>query len=290
MSAKRLKEKMKIKLVFLIPLMVAMNLNAQSQKISVEHSFVNQNAEYYLFNSKEVKDTFNLYVKLPASYTSSNSTYPVFYVLDGDIAYFVACGVTPHLLLGGHIPEIIIVGIGYGSLNSGPGGKNNRMRDYSPTQIPEDQRTGKAGQFLAFLKKELIPFVDKNYRTDKKNRVIEGHSMGGLFATYVLFRETGLFNKYIISSPTVSWDNKAIFKDEETYSQNNAELKADVFISFGSDEGENFHPENVKAMITKITGRNYSELKLTTRVFDKGGHFTVPSEAMNYGLAAVFNK
>lgn len=281
---------MKIEMIVLTALAIAANLNAQAEKISVEHSFINQNAEYYLFNSGEANDTFNLYVKLPATYTSSNSTYPVLYVLDGDIAFFVACGVTPHLLLGGYIPEMIIVGIGYGNLNSGPGGNNNRMRDYSPTQIPDDPRTGKASRFLSFLKKELIPFVDKNYKTDKKNRVIEGHSMGGLFATYVLFRETNLFNKYIISSPTVSWDNKTIFKDEETYFQKHGELKADVFISFGSDEGESFHPENVKEMITKIESRNYSGLKLITRVFDKGGHFTVPSEAMNYGLAAVFNK
>ncbi|NUM79308.1 alpha/beta hydrolase [bacterium] len=281
---------MKTKLVFITTLAIAANLNAQTQKISAEYSFINQNAEYYLFNSKEVNDTFNVYVKLPTNYTSSNSKYPVLYVLDGDIAYFVACGVTPHLLLGGHIPEIIIVGIGYGSLNAGPGGKNNRMRDYSPTQIPEDPRTGKANRFLSFLKKELIPFVDKNYKTDTTNRAIEGHSMGGLFATYALFSETRLFNKYIISSPTVSWDNKAIFKDEETYSHHNAELKADVFISFGSDEGEKFQPENVNEMISKIKSRNYSGLNLTTRIFDKGGHFTVPSEALNYGLVAVFHK
>ena len=68
--------------------------------------------------------------------------------------------------------------------------QDTRYRDFTPTHAEgfhdEDIPTsGGADNFLNFLKKELAPFIDKNYRTEPF-RIIIGTSMGGLFTSYAL--------------------------------------------------------------------------------------------------------
>ena len=276
--------------VILFTLLISANLSAQPQKVQIEKSFLNKNAEYYLFNSQEAQDTFHVYIKLPAGYDTAKTNFPVLYVLDGDIVFPIVSGVMQYLLYGEYVPEMIIVGVGYGTLDESPEGQNRRSRDYSPTQRAGRPNTGKAKQFLSFLTNELIPFVDKNFKSDKINKTLQGHSMGGLFTTYTLFNSNNIFNRYIISSPYLWWDEKSIFKEEEKFVKNNSELRANVFISYGADEVKDIYHETIEEMITKIKNKNYSGLKLSTRVFEKGEHFTVPAEALTYGLVSVFSK
>ena len=195
------------------------SLSAQPQKAPVENSFINKNVDYYLYNSKEVKDAYHIYIKVPEGYEASNRKYPVLYVLDGDIVFPIATGVIQYLLYGEYVPELIIVGIGYGTLDEKKPEGNHRSRDYSPTQRKGRPNTGKAKQFLSFLKNELIPFVDNTYRTDKNDRALQGHSMGGLFTTYALLKSQNLFNRYVISSPYLWWDDKSIFTLEKDFPQ-----------------------------------------------------------------------
>ena len=281
---------MKILFILFFVVFVHANLSAQPQKAQIEKSYINKNVEYYLFNSKEVQDTFHVYIKLPDGYETAKINFPVLYVLDGDIVFPIVSGAMQYLLYGEYVPEMIIVGIGYGTLDESPEGQNRRSRDYSPTQRAGRPNTGKAKQFLSFLTKELIPFVDKNFKSDKINRTLHGHSMGGLFTTYALLNSKNIFNRYIISSPYLWWDDKSKFKEEEKFAENNSELKANVFISYGADEIKDIYQETIEEMISKIKSKNYSGLKLITRVFDKGEHFTVPAEALVYGLVSVFSK
>jgi predicted alpha/beta superfamily hydrolase len=78
---------------------------------------------------------------------------------------------------------------------------------------------GNAEKALRFMRKELMPYVNANYRTDPEDSTIVGHSGGGLFALYVLFREPETFRRYVVSSPSMWWDKKVILKHERRYSQ-----------------------------------------------------------------------
>ena len=60
--------------------------------------------------------------------------------------------------------------------------------------------------YTAFFEKELIPLINKNYRTSTK-RVLIGESFGGLFASYVLLTNHALFTDYLIIDATYLWDN-----------------------------------------------------------------------------------
>ena len=98
-----------IKLISLIHLTFACFFFSLAQNYNL------YNAEEKIFPAKSIEDTFHIFISLPTNYVESDKLYPVLYVLDGDIAFGMAASIARYLQIGGNIPELIIVGIGYGS-------------------------------------------------------------------------------------------------------------------------------------------------------------------------------
>ena len=227
-------------------------------------------------------DSFHVFVSIPDDYYSNEKKYPVFYVLDGDVAFGMASSIARYLQIGDNIPELIIVGIGYGGLDKAAGEK--RRRDYRPTQ------TGGAENFLNFLNEQLIPYIDSKYRTIPDDRIVNGYYIGGLFALYALFSKPETFNRYIIGSPSLTWDNYSIYNYEENSPDKIGEMKLSVFISVGSEESDEKYFNPIDKMVTQIQERNYSGVKLEAKVFDGSTHLMGPPESLTHGLLSVFGK
>jgi predicted alpha/beta superfamily hydrolase len=60
-----------------------------------------------------------------------------------------------------------------------------------------------AHDYLAFVERELIPYIEARYRADPQRRALGGHSLGGLFGAYALLTKPELFQHYILSSPSL---------------------------------------------------------------------------------------
>jgi predicted alpha/beta superfamily hydrolase len=101
-------------------------------------------------------------------------------------------------------------------------------------------KTGGADKFLAFLKQELMPFIEKNYRASKEDKTYIGYSYGGLFAVYTLFHSPETFSRYIIGSPGIVWANETnlFTRYEKEYAATHKALPAKVFMSIGSLESK----------------------------------------------------
>jgi predicted alpha/beta superfamily hydrolase len=246
------------------------------------------NTQIIKFQSEFVDDSFHIFVSLPDSYNKSSIAYPVLYLLDADVSYGMAASIARYLQFGGDIPELIIIGIGYGAIQESDG--NMRNRDYSPSKRKNKPDTGGASEFLEFLTAELIPFVDSTYRTIPADRTINGYSLGGLFTLYTLFNSPKTFNRYIIGSPYLPWGNFTIFDIEESAAIKHTEINANVYISVGSEESEQKYFNPIDEIVTIIQERNYKGLKIETKVFDGGTHLMCPPEALTYGLVSVFKK
>ena len=247
---------------------------------SKQYSLYNTTDEYIF--SESVADTFHILVSVPDGYYSGDKRYPVLYVLDGDVAFGMAASIARYLQIGDNIPELIIVGIGYGALDKSAGEK--RRRDYRPTQA------GDAENFLNFLNSQLIPYVDSKYRTISNDRTINGYSIGGLFALYTLFTQPETFNRYIVGSPYLIWDNYSILSYEESSTDKIGEMELSVFISVGSEESDEKYFDPIDKIVTQIQERNYSGLKLEAKVFDGSTHLMGPPESLTHGLISVFSK
>lgn len=177
-------------------------------------------------------ETRDLNIYLPLNYSKDSlKTYPVIYLLDGSknedfihISGIVQFGSFSWINM---IPESIVVGIG----------NVDRKRDFTyPSQNELDQKefptSGKSETFIAFIEKELQPYIDSNYRTSK-NKTIIGQSLGGLLATEILFKKPELFDNYIIVSPSLWWDDEKLLEKEVT----NYNSTKSIYIA-GGKEGE----------------------------------------------------
>lgn len=266
--------KMISRLVLIVILFIPGILTTRAQ------SFNLYNTEEKLFPSENVADTFHIFVSVPNGYTDTENRYPVVYVLDGDIAFGMAASIARYMRIGGNIPELIVIGIGYGSIDKTSGNKRNR--DYRP--VPE----GGAENFLSFIKEELIPFIDSAYRTIPGDRTINGYSSGGLFALYTLFTQPNTFNRYVVGSPYLVWDNYSIYNYEESSPDKIGDKKINLFISVGSEESEQKYFNPIDELVIKLQERNYPGLILETKVFDGSTHLTAAPEAITHGLLSVF--
>jgi predicted alpha/beta superfamily hydrolase len=169
--------------------------------------------ETIAFNSNVLNEVRTLNIYLPASYNSaSKKKYPVIYLLDGSaeedfihLAGLVQFGSFSWI---NQIPESIVVGIA----------NVNRKRDFTyPTSNIKDKvdfpSSGGSKDFIKFIRDEVQPLIEKNYRTHSSKTII-GQSLGGLLATEVLFKYPSLFDNYIIISPSLWWDDESLLAFE----------------------------------------------------------------------------
>lgn len=244
------------------------------------------NTNIKIYHSEIVNDDFYIYISLPDDYENSKETYPVLFVLDGDVEFGMATSIARYLQIGDAIPELIIIGVGYGALNRAEG--NKRRRDYTISSTPGASNSGGGPKFLGFMKKELIPYLDKTYRTNPEDRIISGYSLGGLFSIYTMLTEPGTFQRYIIGSPLLTWDNFRIFNIQEEAFKTLDDIKAKIFISVGSEESDEKYFNPIDEMVTSIEEKGFKSLLMEAKVFDGGTHLVCPPEVLSYGLVSVF--
>jgi predicted alpha/beta superfamily hydrolase len=147
-------------------------------------------------------------IYLPSGYERSKARYPVLYLLDGDAYYTAVAGMVRNLSeSSGRIPEMIVVSI------------PNVDRSHELAPAVRNPKPGEAPflahQFHQFLKDDLIPWVDANYRTEPF-RILVGHSRGGLFSLYTLLNWPDTFQAYLALSPALWWDDEQIMQDMDT--------------------------------------------------------------------------
>jgi predicted alpha/beta superfamily hydrolase len=240
-----------------------------------------------------------LSVSLPDDYDpNDNTTYPTLYVLDGNMYFETAVQSYRVQTLGTDVPPMIIVGIEYPTdsldawlvrraIELTP--SNNKEFD---TQYTEQYKTatksGGAKTFLSVLAKEVVPFIDRNYKTSDK-KALFGHSLGGLFATYSLLQPQPLFDEYLISSPSLWWDDEMIFQHEASYVAANKDLNARVLLSVGSLEGPLMVPPMQK-MGDVLKSHHFKSLDITTHIFDNETHLSVQPGTLSRGLRALFDE
>lgn len=154
-----------------------------------------------------------VFVSTPPSYDSGRR-YPVLYLTDGQFNFDDARSSSGFLSRNVLIPQMIVVAI----VNK------DRTRDLYATKadFKSGSRTiafpnsGNADKFLEFIQRELIPWMDANYRTIPL-RILAGQSAGGNFALHAMRTEPMLFQAIIAISPWLAWDNHREIRELEPF-------------------------------------------------------------------------
>jgi len=165
---------------------------------------------------------------LPRSYGwAVDRRYPVLYLLDAETDFVHTASAVDYLASTGQIPEMIVVGVD----------STNRIRDFTQTDWSEAWvGGGGAPKFKAFLSKELIPDIERSYRTNGF-RVISGHSAGGQFVLYCLTSDPTLFQAYLALSPSLNWDHNLPQRSLEKVLASTDSLKAFLYAAHSDDFG-----------------------------------------------------
>jgi enterochelin esterase family protein len=141
-----------------------------------------------------------VYVYTPAGYEKNTQKYPVFYLLHGaggDEDAWTDMGreaqIMDNLIAQGKAKPMIVV---MTNGNANQAGAQNVVINEPVQGDPMAAYQKLAGKFEIHLVKDLIPFIQKNYRTltDKDNRAIAGLSMGGGHTQTITNDNPGLFS------------------------------------------------------------------------------------------------
>ncbi len=176
--------------------------------------------------SKVLGKDVNVQVSIPDGYDAGSARYPVLYVLNGAFSFAYDHGTVQILSRIQEIPGMIVVGVP--SFDDG----------YVPTPFERrGENLAGADRSIQFLKEELIPFVEKNYRTNAF-RILYGHSVGGLFTMYTMFNAPDLFSAYIAGSPWFQVDDGYWLKNmDKLAKERNLDGKR-LFMTVGKAEAE----------------------------------------------------
>lgn len=174
--------------------------------------------------SKALGEERTILIRVPFGYERSTQRFPVAVMLDAHAPQnATVASIIESQASAGMMPEMILVGIQ----------NTNRTRDLTPTKT-ERPGSGGAGKFLDFIETELLPFVDKNYRTEPY-RVFMGHSLGGLAVVYTMITRPNLFGGYVAASPVLHWDNNFVIKKSEELFRSRKNFDKSLFIALGNE-------------------------------------------------------
>lgn len=249
------------------------------------------NTQTHTLYSPVVKENYKLYIALPVDYDSSPAKkFPVLYLLDADYSFALAKNISDHLNERNNLEGIILVGIAYAGPNNY---RVNRTRDYTPHYSPDggyneevQKNSGGGPAFLKFMETELFPYIESKFRTSGE-RGLSGHSYGGLFASWVLIHKPSTFQKYIIVSPSLWFDNRYMFALEKENFEKNKSIQARVYMSVGATENP-MMPNDLSAFAKQLHEHAYSNLSLDWTIEAGQNHNTVFPIALTKGLRFVY--
>lgn len=159
--------------------------------------------ETFTIKSKPIGETRTINVWIPEEYKKNNDSLPVMYMADGGINedFPHIANTFSELIKAKKIPPFILVGIE----------NTQRRRDLTGfTEVEKDKEVapviGGSDKFRAFLSDELIPEINKKYRTTNQKGIL-GESLSGLFVMETFFLQPQLFDYYIAFDPSLWWNN-----------------------------------------------------------------------------------
>jgi predicted alpha/beta superfamily hydrolase len=248
----------------------------------------------YNFHSKilDEKQAFN--VSLPRSYyraDNKNKRYPVLYILDGyKNTFHMVSGLTEKLSRSNNstsdVPELIIVALP----------SNNRFRDYTPTRLLKEHyganapdwfdATGGANTYLNMLTNEILPYIDKTFRTTD-DRTFAGHSLGGLLVLHDLIRENSLFNRYIAVDASWWYDNRLMERNISKLGFLDGE-HIRLFMALAGTNDKN-HSTAAISFEQTLKGKKFLNLTHTLQKFPSENHNSIDLQGYYNGLKWVFD-
>ena len=235
-----------------------------------------------------------LNIYLPEGYDANDTVkYPVIYLLDGaadeDFIHVVGIVQFNNFPWIDRVPRSIVVGI----VNV------DRQRDFAyPTSVKEDKETwpatGGSEKFIAFMEKELQPYIERSYKATNERTLI-GQSLGGLLAAEILLKNPTLFSKYIIISPSLWWDDASLLNTPSVIFDEGFQQSTSIYIGVGKEgltPGARTHVMEVDAnlLAERIGATKSKHISVYLDYLPEEDHATIGHQGVFNAFRALYPK
>lgn len=244
--------------------------------------------EVHRVPSAAVGDTFLVAVALPAGFGAESRGLPLVVMTDADLAFAATAQIARLMQFRSEVPDFVLVGVGYGDTRTA---LRRRRRDLTPSVPPDTDvcsdapGCGGADRFLRFIEEELVAFVEARYHTSA-DRTLVGASLGGLFGAFVLLGGSDAFRRYVLGSPTVSWDGRRLVDRAASGAADTARPPPAVFIGVGGAEGAAI--ADARALERAVIAARPDASFVRLDVFEGERHMSVQPMVVARGLRWVF--
>lgn len=222
--------------------------------------------------------------------------YPVVYLLDGDMLFPPALVMANSLMAnptGNRQMPVLLVGIGYRSdrwLDL-----ERRAKDYTPlpesATAEEQDQFGGAEAFGRFIDNELKPLIAGYAKIDSARQAVVGHSFGGLFGVYSLVNHPDRFQYYVLSSPSLWWQDGMMIKQFERFQ---GAYPAFVRLTVGSLEQGRSDKHRERAMVARAEtlAQIFTDKHIhhDFHIYPNENHGSVQFRALQDGLGYLYQQ
>ena len=251
--------------------------DSDKEKLSLQGNY--SIGKTFVHKSKVLSETRSIMVSLPGGYRRGNKRYPVVYLLDGRNNFMHTTSTARFLEGNRRIPKTIVVAIN----------NTHRTRDLTPkseskSDLERFPKSGGADNFHKYLQTELIPLVEKTYRTTK-DRTLIGHSFGGLFVFHLVQNHPDTFSRYIAISPSLWWDSQGLVKSMEEKLKEDLKQTCRLFVTLGNEKGKMI--ESFEKMKTLFEKDAPETMAWKFQRMDDETHGSIPLRSTYRGLTFV---
>ena len=228
----------------------------------------------FKFRSSVLGEERYLLFYLPEDYETSRARYPVVYLLDGGGHFHHVSGIVQFMAKQKIAPPMILVGL----VNT------DRTRDLTPFKIERRPDSGGGNRFIDFLRREVFPLVEGQYRT-QPHRTLIGHSLGGLFAVYSLLTAPELFQAYIAISPAIAYGGGPIQEMLESFFEGREAFNGFLSISVGDEPG---YLPHLEAFCATLESKAPGDFKWSYTYMGDEDHASVTHRSVYDGLERLY--
>lgn len=243
----------------------------------------------YSIESEHLKELRSHWVSLPLSYDPQKS-YPVIYLFDAEWRFELIRHVAFDLGGNKKTPGHIIVGIPHIEWEV----KRSRDLTFSQSRMEYDgeavdstwYHAGNAGgarAFYQYLREELIPDVERNYRCNGQ-RILVGHSLGGYFGTYLLSEKEQPFSAMQLYDPSIWYSDGEV--TERIKEQGITSPAPHVYISYQPEPA--FHAQKIEALIETL--RSLEGVSVEATKYNGETHNSLYLPSFLEGMKALYGK
>lgn len=241
----------------------------------------------YSIYSKVLNEQRNVWVHLPEGYEKSTEKYPLVLLLDGEQFFLSTVAVISRFQQHRRnpFPKVVLVGIT----------NTDRTRDLTPTPAISRkgsatmENSGGAPNFLSFIEKELLPYLETNFRISDR-RVLIGHSFAGLFGSYTLTQNPQTFSDYLLMDPSFWWDDQKLLRESHSLLSNKDLSKTVLYLAAS---GKNHRTEkedarDLQEFFIESIEQNQPQPQVQFERFPEENHGSLFLPALSKGLKWLF--